>query len=92
MQQPLRGHFLSRLISPSFRRARGELDLFGSHGMAAADYPGMLALVEGGELRPQDLIERVIGLAEAAAILPAFDQASPVGMTIIDPRVTGPLS
>jgi len=69
-----------------------ELDLFGSHGMAAADYPGMLALVEGGELRPQDLIERVIGLAEAAAILPAFDQASPVGMTIIDPRVTGPLS
>jgi alcohol dehydrogenase len=69
-----------------------ELDLLGSHGMAAADYPGMLALVERGELRPQDLIERVIGLTEAAAMLPAFDQASPAGITIIDPRRTGLLS
>jgi alcohol dehydrogenase len=63
-----------------------ELDLLGSHGMAAADYPGMLALIERGELRPQTLIERVIGLGEAAALLPVFDTASPAGMTIIDPR------
>jgi alcohol dehydrogenase len=67
-----------------------ELDLFGSHGMAAADYPGMLALIERGDLRPQDLIERVISLDEAAAILPAFDQAPVAGMTIIDPRWTNP--
>jgi alcohol dehydrogenase len=69
-----------------------ELDLLGSHGMAAADYPGMLALVERGDLRPQDLIERVISLEEAAAALPDFDRASVAGMTIIDPRRTAPLS
>jgi len=63
-----------------------ELDLLGSHGMAAADYPGMLALIERGELRPQALIERVVGLEEAAVLLPAFATASPAGMTIIDPR------
>ena len=38
-------------------------------------------------LRPQDLIERVIGLEEAAAALPAFDRASPAGITVIDPRL-----
>lgn len=62
-----------------------ELDLLGSHGMAAADYPGMLALIERGDLRPQDLVERVVGLEEAAALLPEFDTASPAGMTMINP-------
>ena len=64
-----------------------ELDLLGSHGMAAADYPRMLALIESGALAPQDLIERVIGLSAAAALLPVFDKASPAGMTMIDPRI-----
>ena len=64
-----------------------ELDLLGSHGMAAADYPAMLALVEDGGLRPQDLVERVIGLRAAAALLPAFDEAPVAGLTIIDPRL-----
>jgi alcohol dehydrogenase len=62
-----------------------ELDLLGSHGMAAADYPGMLALVESGTLRPQELIERIIGLEEAAELLPTLDSAAPAGMTMIDP-------
>jgi alcohol dehydrogenase len=71
---------------PMARAIAWELDLLGSHGMAAADYPGMLAMIESGDLRPQDLIERVIGLEEAAALLPTFDSASPAGMTLIDPR------
>ena len=62
-----------------------ELDLLGSHGMAAADYPGMLSLIEQCDLRPQALIERVIGLDEGAALLPTLDTASPAGITIIDP-------
>lgn len=62
-----------------------ELDLLGSHGMAAAAYPLMLAMIERGDLRPQGLIERVIGLTEAAELLPAFDSASLAGMTLIDP-------
>jgi alcohol dehydrogenase len=71
---------------PMARAIGWELDLLGSHGMAAADYPAMLALIECGALRPQELIERIIGLDEAAALLPTFDKASPAGMTIIDPR------
>ncbi|WP_107772867.1 zinc-dependent alcohol dehydrogenase family protein [Nocardioides sediminis] len=62
-----------------------ELDLLGSHGMAAADYPDMLALIEHGRLQPQRLVERTIGLDEAAALLPRFDQATVAGMTIVDP-------
>jgi alcohol dehydrogenase len=63
-----------------------ELDVFGSHGMAAADYPGMLALIDSRVLQPQGLIERVIGLEEAARLLPRFDTAKVAGMTMIDPR------
>ncbi|TDT75687.1 hypothetical protein DFO47_11125 [Arthrobacter sp. AG258] len=62
-----------------------ELDVFGSHGMAAADYPGMLALIESGALQPQKLIERVIGLEDAAVMLPRMDTANVAGMTMIHP-------
>ncbi len=70
---------------PMERAIAWELDLLGSHGMAAVDYPGMLALVADGSLRPQDLVERTIGLEEAADLLPRFDTATLAGMTIIDP-------
>jgi alcohol dehydrogenase len=63
-----------------------ELGVHGSHGMAARDYPGMLALVAAGVLRPQELVGRVISLAEAPAALMAMDSptASSAGMTVID--------
>lgn len=70
---------------PMARVIAWELDLLGSHGMAATDYPAMLALIETGELEPQRLIERTIGLEEAARLLPVFDRAAVAGMTIIDP-------
>jgi alcohol dehydrogenase len=76
---------------PMSRAIAWELDLLGSHGMAAADYPGMLALIEAGALRPQDLIDRVVGLDQAAALLPGFDQADPAGLTIIDPGLHLPV-
>ena len=71
---------------PMGRVIAWELDVLGSHGMSAADYPPMLDLIARGALRPQDLVERVVGLEEAARLLPAMDTASPVGMTMIDPR------
>lgn len=82
---PVNGH--PRI--PMARAIEWELDLLGSRGMAATDYPEMLARIESGDLRPQDLIERVITLDEAAVLLSAFDQASPAGMTMIDPRRDG---
>jgi alcohol dehydrogenase len=62
-----------------------ELDVLGSHGMAAVDYPGMMTLIEQGSLQPQRLIERTIGLDEAAAMLPGLDQVTVAGMTMVDP-------
>jgi D-arabinose 1-dehydrogenase-like Zn-dependent alcohol dehydrogenase len=70
---------------PMARVIGWELDLMGSHGMAATDYPRMMALIEPGLLRPDRLIERTIGLDEAAALLPEFDRATVAGMTMIDP-------
>lgn len=71
---------------PMARVIAWELDVLGTHGMSAVDYPEMLALIESGALRPHDLIERVVGLDEAARMLPAMDFATPAGMTMIDPR------
>ncbi|WP_066639624.1 zinc-dependent alcohol dehydrogenase family protein [Serinicoccus hydrothermalis] len=62
-----------------------ELDLLGSHGMPAVDYPEMLALIEQGSLAPERLVERVVGLEEAAELLPVLDRAVVAGMTLLDP-------
>jgi len=64
-----------------------ELEIYGSHGMAARDYPPMLAQVADGALRPGLLVGEVIGLAQAGAALAAMDRPpSGAGMTVIDLR------
>jgi D-arabinose 1-dehydrogenase-like Zn-dependent alcohol dehydrogenase len=78
---PVDGH--PRL--PMDRVIGWELDVLGTHGMAAADYPAMLTLIEHGILQPQRLIERTVGLDDAAALLPHFDRATLAGMTMVDP-------
>ena len=70
---------------PMARVIAWELDLLGSHGMAAAGYPRLMELVEQGSVRPEGLVERTIGLEEAAALLPGFDRATVAGITIVDP-------
>ncbi|MEV4641215.1 alcohol dehydrogenase catalytic domain-containing protein [Actinoplanes sp. NPDC049548] len=70
---------------PMARVIGWELDLLGSHGMAAADYPGMMALIDRGLLRPRRLVGRTVGLDEAAALLPGFDRATVAGITVVDP-------
>ncbi|RUR01050.1 zinc-binding dehydrogenase [Labedella endophytica] len=62
-----------------------ELDVLGSHGMAARDYDEMLALVAGGALRPQDLVAGSVGLDEAARLLPRTDSAPPTGIRVVHP-------
>ena len=46
-----------------------ELELIGSHGMAAHAYPEMLALIAAGRLRPQALITRELSLKESGEAL-----------------------
>ncbi|WP_460778884.1 alcohol dehydrogenase catalytic domain-containing protein [Microlunatus antarcticus] len=62
-----------------------ELQLFGSHGMAAVDYPAMLAMVADWRLDPARLVGCVIGLDDAGAALAAMDDPSPAGggMTVV---------
>ena len=61
-----------------------ELEIYGSHGMAARDYPPMLALVADQTLRPDLLIGAVIGLHDAGKALTAMDRPSSAGgMTVI---------
>jgi D-arabinose 1-dehydrogenase-like Zn-dependent alcohol dehydrogenase len=62
-----------------------ELEVLGSHGMAAHAYPEMLALVAGGRLRPDRLVTARIGLHEAPHALVAMSDGSPVGITVIRP-------
>jgi alcohol dehydrogenase len=42
--------------------------------------------VASGTLRPQDLLDRVIGLTEAAALVPTMDTVPRAGMVVLDPR------
>ncbi|WP_353510071.1 alcohol dehydrogenase catalytic domain-containing protein [Intrasporangium sp.] len=74
---------------PMSRLIAWELDLLGSHGMAAVDYPAMMARIASGDLRPESLIERVVGLEEAATLLPTMDRAVVSGITMIDPARPG---
>lgn len=61
-----------------------ELEIYGSHGMAARDYPGMLELVASGALRPDLLVGDVIELADAGRALAAMGEpAQGRGVTVI---------
>jgi alcohol dehydrogenase len=64
-----------------------ELQLLGSHGMPASDYPEMLGRVVDGTLDPARLLHDRIGLAEAGPRLAALGQpgAGAGGMTVIRP-------
>lgn len=61
-----------------------ELEIRGSHGMAAHDYAAMLAKVTDGSLQPGRLVGRTIGLDRAPAALVAMDEPAAIGgMTVI---------
>ncbi len=64
-----------------------ELDVLGSHGMAAADYRPLLDDVASGRLDLGDLLapgER-LGLEEAGAALVAMGSAPSTGIVLVDP-------
>lgn len=61
-----------------------ELELYGSHGMAAHEYPAMLELIASGTLRPERLVGAVIGLDQAPEALVGMGSAPAVaGITVI---------
>ncbi|MFI0511858.1 zinc-dependent alcohol dehydrogenase family protein [Streptomyces sp. WSLK1-5] len=70
---------------PMARAIALELELLGSHGMAAHTYPPMLELVAAGVLRPDRLVTSTIALEAAPAALAAMGTAPGAGVTVIEP-------
>ncbi|MCP3819614.1 zinc-dependent alcohol dehydrogenase family protein [Streptomyces sp. A3M-1-3] len=69
-----------------------ELEILGSHGMAAHAYPAMMEMVRAGVLRPDLLVTATIALEAAPAALAAMGTAAPAaGVTIIEPRAAQPI-
>ncbi len=65
-----------------------ELEIYGSHGMAAHEYPSMLAAIVEGTLDPRVLVGAVITLDEAGTALAAMSETGPaqrtgVGITVV---------
>src|SRR4051794_2780607 len=70
---------------PLHRVMAHELQILGSHGMAAHAYPQMLGLIAAGRLDPGRLVTERITLDEAPEALSALSDSSPHGVTIIEP-------
>ncbi len=62
-----------------------ELEILGSHGMAAHDYPPMMDMVVAGTLRQDLLVTSTLTLDAAPAALAAMGTAPGAGVTIIEP-------
>ena len=60
----------------------GELEILGSHGMAAHEYPDMLGAVAAGAFRPIELVGRTIALEEVPSALDAMGRAGGAGSGI----------
>ncbi|MEV7867668.1 alcohol dehydrogenase catalytic domain-containing protein [Streptomyces sp. NPDC088124] len=71
---------------PMARVVARELELLGSHGMAAHAYPEMMRQIAAGTLRPDLLVSTTIPLDAAPAALAALSDASTTGMTVITPH------
>lgn len=62
-----------------------ELQVLGSHGMPAGEYPAMMAMISAGTLDPRRLVGDVIGLDDAPAALAALDDPSAAaGITVVE--------
>lgn len=66
-----------------------ELEIVGSHGMAAHAYPPMLAALEAGTLRPDRLVTRRVGLADIPEVLGEMSGPLPSrpGITVALPEM-----
>ena len=61
-----------------------ELEIRGSHGMQAFEYPKMLEMIAAGKLEPQKLIGKTVSLEESIKELTEMNNFQGVGLTVID--------
>lgn len=63
-----------------------ELEIYGSHGMAAADYPAMLEQIATGVLRPASLLTQPMSLQDLAGAhgaLATMGDRPPTGVAVV---------
>ena len=60
-----------------------EVQVLGAHGMAARDYPAMLAMIADGRLEPQRLLGKLVDLEQAGEVLMAMDRPVPAQAGIV---------
>lgn len=61
-----------------------ELEIIGSHGMQAHQYPGMMALIVSGQLNIQQLLGKTVSLKKGIELLQTMPSSTQVGVTVID--------
>ena len=72
---------------PMHRVIARELEVLGSHGMAAHDYPDLLNLVSAGRIRPDLLVTRTIRFDDVPAAFAEFGRPDQhPGVTVLVPR------
>ncbi len=61
-----------------------ELEIVGSHGMQAHDYPQLWEMILAGKLQPEKLVSRTVTLAEGVEILQVMGDFRLSGVAVID--------
>ena len=61
-----------------------ELEIYGSHGIQAYEYPAVLTMIKSGKLSPQKLIGKTISLDESPQELADMNNFTGTGVTVIN--------
>lgn len=69
---------------PMGRVIAHELEIIGSHGMQAHQYPGMLDLIVKCVLRPQQLLGKTVSLEQVPTELMEMDNFAGIGVSVLD--------
>jgi alcohol dehydrogenase len=62
-----------------------ELEIHGSHGLAAHAYPPLLEMIQAGRLDPRRLVRQTVNLEQAITELTGMGEFRGVGVTVIEP-------
>jgi len=60
-----------------------ELEIIGSHGMQAHEYPSMLEMIRQGRIQPQKLLGKTVSLEEGIEELMMLNSFPSTGVTVI---------
>jgi len=70
-------------VVPMWRLHANEIELYGSHGMAAWRYPALLDMIEAGDLDPAALVTKTFDLSGGISHLKAMNSFPGTGFAVI---------